>query len=193
MTASATGMQSLKNHFLIAMPNMADPAFSRTVTLICEHDQHGAIGIIINRPSSYVAGELLQLSDNPNEPIDPEFAQAPLYLGGPVQAERGFALHSTDMTWADSLTISAELALSTSRDIIDALMAGRGPQHYLLTLGYAGWEPGQLEQELGENAWLHGPANADMLFHTPCEQRWTAAAKQLGIDIHLIDSHAGHA
>lgn len=187
-------MDSLQNHFLIAMPNMADPMFSRTVTLICEHNDEGAMGIIINRATNYLAGDLLIPADQ-EEPakLDSRFGRTSLHIGGPVQNERGFVLHTGKAEWEHSIQVSDNLALSSSQDILDALIKGEGPQQYLLALGFAGWGAGQLESEITENAWLHGPANADMLFSTPVEQRWTAAAKQLGIDIHLLDSHAGHA
>lgn len=182
-------MQSLQNHVLIAMPSMLDPVFSRTVTLICEHNEKGAMGIVINRATPYSAKDLLEQAENASN----HFADATLHAGGPVQAERGFILHSNEGDWQQSLIVSEQLALTSSSDILVALAENQGPQQYFIALGYAGWGAGQLEQELAENAWLHGSANADMLFDVPVEQRWTAAAQQLGIDIHLLDSHAGHA
>lgn len=182
-------MQSLQNHFIIAMPNMADPIFSRTVTLICEHNEDGAMGVVINRAMPYCAKDLLEQAASANN----HFADAPLHTGGPVQPERGFILHSNEGKWQQSLAISEQIALTSSDDILTALCEDKGPQQYFIALGYAGWGAGQLEQELAENAWLHGPAHADMLFEVPVEQRWTAAAQALGIDIHLLDSHAGHA
>jgi len=182
-------MQNLQNHFLIAMPNMTDPMFSRTVTLICEHNQEGAMGIIINRATLYCTKDLLAQAENANN----NFAEAILHTGGPVQGERGFILHSNEGQWEQSLAVSEQLSLTSSSDILTALSQGKGPKQYFISLGYAGWGAGQLEQELAENAWLHDPASADILFDTPVEQRWTAAAQQLGIDIHLLDSNAGHA
>ncbi len=182
-------MQSLQNHFLIAMPCMTDPSFSRTVTLVCEHNEEGAMGIVINRATPYAAKDLLEHASSTNS----HFANAVMHAGGPVQAERGFILHSNEGEWQQSLSVSEQLALTSSDDILTALSNDQGPQQYFIALGYAGWGAGQLEQELAENAWLHGPAHADTLFEVPVEQRWTAAAQALGIDIHLLDSHAGHA
>lgn len=187
------GMNSpdLTNHFLIAMPSLADPNFSRTVTYVCEHNADGALGIVINRPTDIKLGELLDHLDI----TDPDTAVAakPVFLGGPVQRERGFVLHRAAGQWDASLQIGTELALTSSRDILAAIATASGPTDYLIALGYAGWGPGQLEEELGENSWLSGPASAEILFELPVEQRWHAAAALLGVDMSLLSSVAGRA
>ncbi|HEX5513936.1 MAG TPA: YqgE/AlgH family protein [Gammaproteobacteria bacterium] len=181
----------LTNHFLIAMPSLADPNFSRTVTYLCEHNAEGALGIIINRPTDIALGELLDHLEIP--PAAENVATRPVFLGGPVQRERGFVLHRASGEWDSSLKISDELALTTSTDILAAIAAATGPQDYLVALGYAGWGPGQLEEELAENAWLSGPASTEVLFDLQVERRWHAAAALLGVNLSLLSSVAGRA
>jgi len=182
---------SLANHFLIAMPMLADPNFTHTVTYICEHNEQGAMGIIINRPIGVTLGEVIRhMSLTAAESVD---TNLPVYGGGPVQTERGFVLHSPAGLWESSLQITDEIAVTTSRDIIAAMAEGRGPARFLLALGYAGWGPGQLEQEMAENAWLSGPAEARIIFESPSEQRWQHAADLLGIDLNLLSTEIGHA
>ncbi|HDP89314.1 MAG TPA: YqgE/AlgH family protein, partial [Thioalkalivibrio sp.] len=172
------------NQFLIAMPALADPNFFRSVTLICEHNADGALGIVINQPTDIRLGELLDHLEIATARED--IAALPVYSGGPVEMERGFVLHQPVGTWEGSLQITDQLALTTSSDILRALAEGRGPEHVLVALGYAGWGPGQLEQEMADNAWLTSPASLDILFETPADQRWRAAARQLGIDLDLL-------
>jgi putative transcriptional regulator len=181
----------LTNHFLIAMPSLADPNFSRTVTYLCEHNADGALGIVINRPTDIRLGELLDHLDLRG--ASPEIAEQPVYLGGPVQRERGFVLHRPGRVWDSSLQIDDGIVLTTSEDILAAIAKSEGPSHYLVALGYAGWGAGQLEQEMAENTWLSGPASAEIMFDRPSEQRWRAAAALLGVDLVLLSSDAGHA
>lgn len=182
---------SLSNHFLIAMPSLADPNFSRTVTLLCEHNEHGAMGLTINRLLDLSLGDIL---DQLNIQVDdPATAQTPVYQGGPVQEERGFVLHRPAGQWESTLAITDNLGVSASRDILKALARGDGPEEWLVALGYAGWGPGQLERELSDNAWLSGPADADIIFHTPVEKRWHAAAELLGVDLSTLSGETGHA
>lgn len=185
-------LTSLSNHFLIAMPNLGDPNFSRTVTLVCEHGSEGAMGIVVNRPL-----EDLSLRDVFSQlGLDYEAARnpdAPVLIGGPLQGNRGFVLHEPLGDWESTLPISDTLGISTSRDILAAIAADRGPDNYLLALGYAGWGAGQLENEIAQNAWLSGPATGEILFHTPIEARWGAAARLLGVDIAKLSADAGHA
>ena len=182
---------SLKNHFLIALPSLGDPNFSHTVTYICEHEPAGAMGIIINRPSQ------LQLIDIMNhmdiEKTSQNAAQQPIYTGGPVEGERGFVLHTRSKMWDSTLNISEEISITTSKDVLEAIALGKGPDKSLIALGYAGWGAGQLESELQENTWLNAPADTSIIFDVPTEQRWTAAAEIMGIDLNLITSTAGHA
>lgn len=182
---------SLANHFLIAMPTLADPHFSHTVTYICEHNEDGAMGIIINRPMSVTLGEVLtQMKINASNRLD---THAPMHEGGPVRREHGFVLHSPVGAWETSLAITDEIALTTSLDILASIAHAEGPKRYLIALGYAGWGAGQLEQEMVNNSWLSGPATGEILFDTPLEQRWQAAASLLGIDLNLLSSEVGHA
>ena len=184
-------MESLTNHFLIAMPGLADPNFSRTVTLICEHSSEGAMGLIINRPIDLNLRQILQQMN-----IEGDAAgklDLPVHLGGPVQGNRGFVVHEPLGSWESTLAVSESLGVSTSRDILVALAHNRGPEHSFLALGYAGWAPGQLEREIAENTWLSGPVDRSILFETPAEQRWGAAANLLGIDLTAISDEAGHA
>jgi len=184
-------MVSLTNHFLIAMPSLADPNFSRTVTLICEHSNEGTMGLIINRPIDLSLREILKQMDI--EGSETAQLNLPIHLGGPVQANRGFVVHEPLGSWESTLPVSDTLGVSTSRDILMALAQNRGPQRSFLALGYAGWAPGQLEREIAENTWLSGPVDRSILFETPVEQRWGAAANLLGIDLATISDEAGHA
>lgn len=179
------------NHFLIAMPNLRDPNFARTVTLICEHSSQGAMGIVINRVTDLRLSDILQqmnIEENNSHQLN-----LPVYLGGPVQNNRGFVLHEPLDHWESTLNITDSLGVSTSRDILVALAENRGPQRCLLALGYAGWAAGQLEHEISENTWLSGPADNQILFDTPVEARWGAAVKHLGVDLATLSNEAGHA
>jgi putative transcriptional regulator len=182
---------SLNNQLLIAMPGMHDPNFHSTVTLICEHNDEGALGIVINRPLRLSLGGLFeQMSlDKP----DMAAAKAPILSGGPVARERGFVLHNPGLTFKNSMSVSENIRLTLSRDILNALAAGKGPEKSLIALGYAGWEPGQLETEMLANTWLNIPASPEIVFDIPFSDRWVYATNSLGIDISRLSSHAGHA
>ncbi len=182
---------SLTNQLLIAMPGMLDPNFSTTVTLICEHNDEGALGIVINRPTPLKLGglfEQLEVTD-----ADPRAAGFPVLAGGPVGPERGFVLHGPDQVYENTLAVSNDIRLTLSRDIIAALASGEGPDHTLIALGYAGWEAGQLEGEMLANSWLNVPATPEIVFETPFAERWDSAARILGIDIAAMSTDAGHA
>ncbi len=182
---------SLRNHFLIAMPTLDDPNFSHTVMYICEHNEEGAMGVIINRLMAISLADVLQqMTIEPSRNLDTSVA---VHEGGPVHPEQGFVIHSPLGAWQSSLSLSPEIALSTSRDVLSAIAHGEGPTHYLIALGYAGWGPGQLEQEIAQNTWLSGPVSLEILFDLPLEKRWAAAAELLGIDLNLISSEFGHA
>jgi putative transcriptional regulator len=182
---------SLTNHFLIAMPGLQDPNFSRTVTYVCEHTDQGAMGIVINRPMDFKLGEVLEQLEI--EPRLPAVEDTPVYLGGPVQTDRGFVIHCGPQSFESTLQVTPDLRITTSRDVLEAIAEGRGPQQCLIALGYAGWGGGQLEDELSANAWLSGPADDQIIFRLPSSERWLAAAQLLGIDINLLSSEAGHA
>ena len=182
---------NLTNHFIIAMPNLADDNFNHTVTYICEHNENGCFGIVINRKTEVTLDEVIaQMEIKPGDAINHEKL---IYHGGPVQQERGFILHQPQGEWSSSLKINEQMALTTSRDIIEAIARDEGPEHSIIALGYAGWSPGQLEQEIATNTWLSCPADEQIIFNTPTEKRWQAAADLLGIDLQLLSSDAGHA
>ncbi|MES2236769.1 MAG: YqgE/AlgH family protein [Rugosibacter sp.] len=185
----------LANHFLIAMPAMADPNFSRTLTYICEHNAEGAVGIVINRPTDMRLGELFKRVAIPLEEGLPTecFANLPVYAGGPVQSDRGFVLHRTTQQWQSSLKVTDDLALTSSRDILQAMGSAGQPSDVLVTLGYAGWTAGQLEWELAQNTWLTVKASPHILFNVPSEERLAAAMQLLGIDFANLSEVAGHA
>ncbi len=180
----------LTGQFLIAMPTLADPNFSQTVTYICQHSEEGALGIVISRPMEMVLGEIL--ASMKIEIARREVAEIPVYFGGPVQPERGFVLHSPLGEWQGTLAVDEDIGLTTSRDVLEAIAAGEGPEKFLVALGYAGWGRGQLEQEMMDNAWLNVPADPEILFDLPPSRRWKAAASRLGIDLDLLSSQAGH-
>ena len=182
---------SLNNQLLIAMPGMDDPNFSTTVTLVCEHNEDGALGIVINRPLSLDLGSLFEQLDLSQ--ADAAIQTRPVLDGGPVARERGFVLHRPSATFESSVTVSPEIQLTLSRDVLDAMAAGSGPDQSLVALGYAGWEPGQLEAEMLDNAWLSVPATPEIIFDVPFDKRWHSAAEVLGIDLSRLSPHAGHA
>lgn len=184
------GTTHLANHFLIAMPQLADPNFSQTVTYICEHNGDGALGIVINRPLELRLGEVLAHMDLAADRDG--IAALPVYLGGPVQTDRGFVLHRGPRRWAATLPVSDDISVTSSRDILDDIAHGQGPEQMLVALGYAGWGAGQLEREMAENSWLSGPADPEILFEVPDETRWAAAAARLGVDLSLLSGQAGH-
>jgi putative transcriptional regulator len=173
------------------MPGMADPNFNSTVTLVCEHNAEGALGIVINRPMNLNLGGLFeQLALNQ---ADQSVANSPILDGGPVGRERGFVLHNPTGKFESSVTVSPDIHLTLSRDVLDAIAAGSGPQNSLVALGYAGWDAGQLEQEMLHNTWLSVPANPEIIFDVPFTERWSVAAKIIGVDISQMSPHAGHA
>jgi len=185
-------MKSLKHQFLISMPSMAESSFSHTVTYICEHDSEGAMGLIINRPTDIPLDEIFKQLE-----IDSgtrAHAKQPIYSGGPVQTDRGFILHPNDSKqWASTINIAGNISLTTSKDILAAIARDEGPENCLVALGYAGWSPGQLEEELGDNFWILAPASEDIIFNTPSDQRLNAAVGQLGISLEQLSPDAGHA
>ncbi|UCC56665.1 MAG: YqgE/AlgH family protein [Gammaproteobacteria bacterium] len=184
-------VQSLSNHFLIAMPALSDPNFHHTATFICEHNDDGALGLVINRPLDMRLGDILDHMEI--EAVHNVAAKQPVYMGGPVQNDRGFVLHEPLGDWEATLKVTDNTGITSSRDILEAIARGEGPDKSFITLGYAGWGAGQLEEELAANAWLSGPASTRIVFETPYEQRWQAAAALMGIDLNLISGDAGHA
>ena len=187
----STNSASFSSQLLIALPALDDPNFSRSVALICQHDADGAMGVVVNRASEYSLGDVLAQMNL--ETRDPALANQIVLSGGPVHPERGFVLHDGERQWDSTLAIGGGLALTTSRDILEALAEGEGPEHVVVALGCAGWGAGQLEFELGENSWLTAPADNELLFALPLEQRWQAAGGRLGIDITRVTDYSGHA
>ncbi len=184
--------QYLTGQFLVAMPAMDDPNFDRTVTYICEHNADGALGIIVNRPTSMLLGEVLGQMDLPVS--NPALAEQLVLHGGPVQPERGFVIHDNGgEAFSSTLAVPDGLRVTTSRDILVSLAEGHGPARAVVALGYAGWEAGQLEAEMANNAWLTVPASPDIIFSVPFERRWESAAALLGVSIASLSSEAGHA
>ena len=181
----------LTNHFLIAMPSLADPSFSRTVTYICEHNSDGAMGLVVNRPLNLSLGTVLQQVQL--EPSNPQIALQPIYLGGPIRRERLFVIHQQDWSGELTLPINDTLAITASRDILIAIAQGDFPGQTLITLGYAGWGKGQLEEEMAANSWLSVEADQRVIFDTPDEQRWQIAAASLGVDMSCLSTQVGHA
>lgn len=170
---------------------MVDPNFARTLTYICEHSDQGAMGVVVNRPIEMTLGSLFAQVDLKLEAAD--LAERPVFYGGPVRSDRGFVLHAPPGQWSSSLRVNDRLALTTSRDVLEAIGAGSGPARLLVTLGYAGWAAGQLEHELAQNAWLTVAAQSDILFDLPAEQRLRAAMELLGVDFARLQDVAGHA
>lgn len=181
----------LSHHFLIAMPAMTDPIFAKSLTYICEHNEQGALGIVINRPISLTLGELFAQIKLPLNPT--ELKKLPVHFGGPVQTDRGFVLHEPAGEWQSTLIVNDQVGMTTSKDILEAVGLGKGPNKILVTLGYAGWAQGQLEHELAQNAWLSVPANKHILFDMPAEERLPAAMELLGVDYATLSAESGHA
>ncbi len=183
---------SLRDHFLIAMPSMMDPHFMHSVIYICEHSPEGAMGIVINLPLGIQLGDVLQNMNIPTD--DDKIVHTPVLSGGPIQQERGFVIHrSTNEKWESSLALTKNINITTSKDILFAIANHKGPSDLIIALGYAGWDSGQLEQEITQNAWLCGPADPQVLFDIPPENRWRAAGALLGVDMDCVSTVVGHA
>jgi putative transcriptional regulator len=182
---------NLTDHFLIAMPAMADPNFARTLTYIAEHNENGAMGVIVNRPTDMRLATLFERIDIPFQ--QPAFENLPVYFGGPVQSDRGFVLHRPAGKWHSTLTVGDSIGLTSSRDVLQALASDGEPAEVLVALGYAGWSAGQLEHEIAQNAWLTVPADLSIVFELPPEERLAAAMQLLGIDFAMLSDVAGHA
>lgn len=186
-----SGATNFTNEFLIAMPALADPNFFRSVTLICDHNDQGALGIVINHPTELQLGELFDHLGI--EAVHGAAREIPVFNGGPVQIERGFVLHEPLGNWESTLAVTDQLGLTTSKDILADIALGQGPRRVFVALGYAGWGSGQLEHEMSDNAWLTTPCDTRIVFDLPPEQRWREAAQQLGVDLDLLAGDAGHA
>jgi putative transcriptional regulator len=181
----------LTHHFLIAMPSMADPHFSRTLTFICEHNDQGALGLVVNRPIDMTLAALFERLNL--ELKSRQMRDVPVYFGGPVQTDRGFVLHVPRGEWSSTLPVREHLGLTTSRDILEAVGSGSGPDKIIVTLGYSGWAAGQLEHEILQNAWLTVEASEQIIFDLPPEERLPAAMELLGVSYATLADEAGHA
>lgn len=191
MRGMTVPLTSFANQLLIALPSLAAGGFSRSVVLICQHDDDGAMGIVVNRASEYTVGEVFgQMGVDGGSD---EMRTRPVLAGGPVHPERGFVLHDGGMQWDSSLEIGNGLYLTTSREVLEAMAGGEGPANALVALGCAGWDAGQLEQELADNDWLTAPADAELLFQLPLEGRWEAAAGRIGVDFAYLADYTGNA
>lgn len=182
---------NLTGHFLIAMPSLDDGFFNQAVTFVCEHDESGSFGIIINQPTEITLDRVF--SEMKIETDDDYDNKKIVYIGGPVDQGRGFVLHRPTGEWSSSLHVTDTIALTTSKDILLAIANNQGPEDSIVALGYAGWAAGQLEMEMANNTWLTCPGDEQIIFDTPIEQRWKAAAKLIGIDLALLSNDAGHA
>ena len=186
-----TDVSRFSNHFLIAMPSLLDPNFFRAVAYVCEHNEDGAIGIIINQPTE---NQIKDILDQVNiECSHDDFKEQPVLFGGPLQTERGFIIHRPEGQWRSTLESSSHVHITTSKDILEALAEGKGPTEAIVALGCAGWGAGQLDEEILNNAWLVCPADDTILFKTPFNERWRAAAKLIGVDVDKLSDTSGHA
>jgi putative transcriptional regulator len=182
---------SLQHHFLIAMPNMVDTFFFQSVIYICEHTQEGSMGLIINRPTQVMLPELLSHLNINNR--SEGAVNTPVLFGGPVEKAQGMVLHTKPAKWKGSVEVADNIFITTFVDILESIGIDNGPDEALIMFGYAGWDAGQLEDEIAANSWLTVPADKNIIFDTPAEKRWHAAAHLLGIDINLISDNMGHA
>ncbi|MFM1885865.1 MAG: hypothetical protein RL026_1022 [Pseudomonadota bacterium] len=182
--------ENLTNQLLVAMPSLEDPDFAHGITLICDHSERGALGIVVNKP---VEGMTLADVFGQMNLAKASGGSAPVLRGGPLMRDRGFVVHRPGGQWDSSHRISAQVQVTTSRDVLDAMSRGEGPEGAFVALGYAGWGAGQLEQEILENAWLTLPFDDRLLFSLPVEQRWLAAWQGLGIDVGRLSAQSGHA
>lgn len=189
-----TGSAScLENHFLIAMPHLRDPNFNGSVTYLWKHDQDGALGLVVNRPSKLVIPDLMdELGITIKDEFLARLQDSSILTGGPVERNKGFILHEAGTEWDYTLAVNDDISLSMSKDILQEIADGGGPSRYLVTLGCAGWDAGQLEQEITENVWLTVPANTDLLFSTDYENKASAVAALLGVSMSQLASLAGH-
>ncbi|WLI76718.1 YqgE/AlgH family protein [Kosakonia sp. H02] len=186
---------NLQHHFLIAMPALQDPLFRRSVVYICEYNDEGAMGLIINKPleNLTVDGVLEKLKIQPTDRDPAIRLDKAVLLGGPLAEDRGFILHTPPAGFSSSIRVSDNTVVTTSRDVLETLGTAHQPGEVMVALGYASWEKGQLEQEILDNAWLTAPADLNILFKTPIADRWREAAKLIGIDISTMPGVAGHA
>lgn len=182
---------NLTHHLLIAMPSMVDSVFSKTVTYICEHNEQGALGLVINRPTDLTLASLLRQLDIHG--VESQSHESPIVFGGPVQVDCGFVLHRPAGKWQSTLAVNEEVELTTSLDILRAIANSEGPDKMLVALGYSGWDAGQIEHEIAQNSWLTVPASSSILFDMSFEERMPAALQLLGVNLANLSNQVGHA
>jgi len=193
----STDKNYLKSQLLIAMPSLQDPYFKQSVTLICQHSSEGCFGLTINKPTNVTIDEVLkqlEIDSKDKSSVEDNHSTIlmPALRGGPVQVEQGFIIHDSDKSWANTVAINEQLSVTASQDILVDIAEGKGPDNYLLTLGCASWEAGQMEEEILNNSWLNCPIDQKIIFHMPFEDRWQGAADTLGIDMNAVSGFAGH-
>ena len=184
-------MTWLTNNFLIAMPSLVNSIFEKTVILVCQHNEDGALGIVVNRTTELCLEDIISEVDL--EATDVPEMKLPVHFGGPVQVDRGLVLHNSDNSWAATIPVGSGLSLTLSRDVLEAISENRGPELCMPLLGFAGWESKQLESEMRENVWLSTPVDSSIIFDTPIAQRWQRAASLVGVNIETLSAFAGHA
>ena len=192
-TQSEKPVSFLKDQLLIAMPNLNDPYFEQSVTLICQHNEDGCFGLTINHPMQVTIEELFEQLDIPTNSDNSAIKGMTALQGGPVQIEQGFIVHENNKKWENTLDVSDDISVTASRDILFDIAQGDGPEKFLLVLGCASWSAGQMEAEIMNNSWLNCPIDKKILFDTPYEKRWKGAVDTLGIDVNAISGIAGHA
>ena len=190
---SETDFPSLANHFLVAMPELQDPNFHQTVTLVCQQDENGALGVVINRPMEHLMMNDVLIQLELNVTNDQPMVHAPVYVGGPVHNELGLVLHKGLGEWQSTIPVGETMGLTSSRDVLESMANGFGPENALLSLGYAGWGAGQLESEIHQNSWLTVKADPAVVFETPPNERWKKSLQTMGLDLSRLASGAGHA
>ena len=188
-----SSMTSLVNQFLIAMPALDDSYFGRSVIYVCEHDDEGAMGLVINKSTDLAIDKVLFEMHLDDQETEIELSNNHVMSGGPVQTDRGFILHNGDKKWSSSLQLQEQINVTTSKDILENLASDTGPEKYIMALGYAGWTAGQLEQELADNTWLTIDADPNLIFDVPVEERWEKAVQKLGINAEQLTAFSGHA
>jgi putative transcriptional regulator len=181
----------LTNQLLIAMPTLGDPNFAQTVTLVCDHSSRGALGLILNKPLPMRMAEIFEQLEI--EIAVGRLSERQVLRGGPMQTDRGFVLHRAGGEWDSTLKVSDTIHVTTSRDILAAMARGQGPEEAVVALGYAGWDGGQLEEEIRQNAWLNAPVDLGLIFELPFESRWAAAGRLLGVELSRISPISGNA
>ena len=191
MTDAGPEPAYLTNQLLISMPSMGDPNFAQTVTLVVDHSARGALGLILNKPLSMRMAKVFEQLQI--DPVGGPLSERQVLRGGPMQTDRGFVVHRAGGEWDSTLKVSDTIHVTTSRDILAAMARGQGPGDAVVALGYAGWDGGQLEEEIRANAWLSAPVDCSIIFDLPFESRWHAAGRLLGVDLSRISPISGNA